>query len=57
MYIYIYTHTYIYTKKPKNHCVLAKIYKVYFICTLQCDAFGNSFFPLLSLMECYTLNR
>ena len=40
----------------KNHCVLAKIYKVYNICTPKCDAFWNSFFPLLSIMECYKSN-
>ena len=39
--------------KTKNRSVLAKIYKVYIICTPKCDAFGNSFFPLLSIMECY----
>ena len=43
--------------QTKNHSVLAKISKVYIICTPKCDAFGNSFFPLLKLMECYKPNR
>ena len=34
-----------------------KIYKnqtnVYIIWTPKCDAFGNNFFPLLSIIECY----
>ena len=47
----------IYKNQTKNHSVLAKIYKVYIICTPKCDAFGNSFFPLLSIMECYKPNR
>ena len=47
----------IYKNQTKNHSVLAKIYKVYIICTPKCDAFGNSFFPLLSIMECYKSNR
>ena len=33
----------IYKNQTKNHSVLAKIYKVYIICTPKCDAFGNSF--------------
>ena len=41
----------IYKNQTKNHSVLAKIYKVYIICTPKCDAFGNSFFPLLSIKE------
>ena len=40
-------------QKIKNHSVLAKIYKVYIICTPKCYAFGNSFFPLLNIIECY----
>ena len=48
---------YIKTKPKKKHSVLAKIYKVYIICTPKCHAFGNSFFPLLSIMECYKPNR
>ena len=66
-YNYIYVQNYIYKKleeaveiyknETKNHSVLAKIYKVYIICTPKCDAFGNSFFPLLSKMECYKQNR
>ena len=40
-----------------KHSVLAKIYKVYIICTPKCDAFGNSFFPLLYIMQCYKPNR
>ena len=62
-YNYIYVENYIYKKlkeaveicknQTKNHCVLAKIYKVYIIFTPKCDAFGNSFFPLLRIMECY----
>ena len=61
-YNYIYVENYIYKKlkeavETKNHSVLAKIYKVYIICTPKCDAFGNSFFPLLSIMECYKPNR
>ena len=53
-YNYIFVESYIYKKlkeaveiyknQTKNtHCVLAKIYKVYIICTPKCDAFGNSF--------------
>ena len=66
-YNYIYVENYIcknlkeaveiYKNQTKNHSVLAKIYKVYIICTPKCDAFGNSFFPLLSIMECYKPNR
>ena len=47
----------IYKNQTKNRSVLAKIYKVYIICTPKCDAFGNSFFPLLSIMEYYKPNR
>ena len=47
----------IYKNQTKNHSVLAKIYKVYIICTPKCDAFGNSFFPLLSIMEFYKPNK
>ena len=64
---YIYVENYIYKKlketieiyknQTKNHSVLAKIYKVYIICTPKCDAFGSSFFLLLSIMECYKPNR
>ena len=60
-YNYIYVENYIYKKlkealeiyknQTKNLSVLAKIYKVYIICTLKCDAFGNSFFPLQSILE------
>ena len=59
----LYVKNYIYKKlkeaveirknQTKNHSVSAKIYKVYIICTPKCDAFGNSFFPLLNIMECY----
>ena len=31
----------IYKNQTKNHGVLAKIYKVYIICTPTCDAFGK----------------
>ena len=53
-YNYIYAENYIYKKlkesveihknQTKNNSVLATIFKVYFICTPKCDAFGNSFF-------------
>ena len=66
-YNYTYVENYIYKKlkedvetyknQTKSHRVLAKIYKVYIICTPKCNAFGNSFFPLLSIMECYKPNR
>ena len=66
-YNYIYVENYVYIKlkeaveiynnQTKNHSVLAKIYKVYIICTTKCDAFGNRFFPFLSIMECYEPNR
>ena len=66
-YNYIYVENYIckklkeavkiYKEQRKNHSILAKIYKVYIMCTPKCDAFGNSFFPLLSIMECYTSKR
>ena len=61
-YNYIYVENYIYKKvkeaveifknQTKHQSVLAKIYKVYIICIPKYDAFGNSFFPLLSIMEC-----
>ena len=38
--------------QTKKRSVLAEIYKVYIIYAFKCDAFGNSFFPLLSIMEC-----
>ena len=41
----------IYKDQTKNHSVWAKIPEGY-ICTPKCDAFGNSFFSLLSIMEC-----
>ena len=47
----------IYKTQAKKHSVLAKICKIFIICTPKCDAFGNSFFPLLSIMECYKPNR
>ena len=47
----------IYQNQTKNHSILAKISKVYIICTHKCNAFANSFFPLLSIMECYKPNR
>ena len=47
----------IYKNQRKNHSVLEKIYKVYIVCTPKCDTFGNSFFPLPSIMECYKPNR
>ena len=67
-YNYIYVENYIYKKlkeaveiyqnQTKNHSVLAKIYKVCIICTSKFwKTFGNSFFPLLSIMECYKPNR
>ena len=65
--IYIYVENYIYKKlkeaveiyknQTKNHSVLAKIYKLYILFTPKCYAFGNSSFPLLSIMKCYKLNR
>ena len=61
-YNYIYVENYIYKKlkeaveiyknQTKNHSVLSKIYKVSITCTPKCDAFRNSFFPFLSIMEC-----
>ena len=59
-YIYVENYAYkklkqaveIYKNQTKKNSVLSKIYKVYIICTPKCDAFGNSFFPLLSRMEC-----
>ena len=47
----------IYKNQTKDHNVLGKIYKVYIICTPKCDAFGNSFFHLLTIMKCYKPNR
>ena len=47
----------IYKKQTKNHSVLAKINKLYIICTSKCDAFRNSFFPLQSIMKCCKPNR
>ena len=44
-------------KQTKNHSVLAKIYKIYIICSPKCDAFGNSFFPSLTIIECYKFNK
>ena len=38
-------------KQMKNHSVLAQIYKVYIIFILECDVFGKSFFPLLTIMD------
>ena len=43
----------IYKSQTKNDSVLAKITKVYIVFTPKCDAFRNSFFPLLSIIECY----
>ena len=66
-YNYMYVENYIYKKlkevveiyknQTKNQSVLAKIYKVYIMYTPKCDDFGNSFFPLQSLMEWYKPNR
>ena len=47
----------IYKNQRKSHSVLAKIYNAYIICTPKCDAFGNNFFPFLSINECYKPNR
>ena len=47
----------IYKNQTKDHSVLARIYKVYILCSPKCDAFGNSFFPLLSIMKCYKPSR
>ena len=41
-------------KKPES---FSGSYKVYILCTPKCDAFGSSFFLLLSIMECYEPNR
>ena len=46
----------IYKNQTKNDSILAKVYKVYIVFTRKFDAFRNSFFPLLSIMECYTPN-
>ena len=46
-----------YKSQTKNYSVLAQIYKVYIICTPNCDAFENNFFPLLRIMECYKPSR
>ena len=40
----------IYKNQTKSQSVLAKMLKVYIICTRKCDTFGNSFFLLLSIM-------
>ena len=47
----------IYKNQTKNHSVIANIYKVYIICTPNCDAFRNSSFSLLSIMEYYKRSR
>ena len=57
VYIYIYIYIFIYRKQTKIHSVLAKLYKVCFMCTSKCDDFGKSVFPLLTIMKCYKLNR
>ena len=44
-------------KAKHKASVLAKIYTVFIKCTPKCDAFGNSFFPLLRIMEWYKPNR
>ena len=47
----------LFENQTKKCRVLAKIRKAY-ICTPKCDAFrGNSFFPLLSITECYKPNK
>ena len=46
----------IYKSQTKNDSVLAKIIKVYVAFTPKCDAFWNSFFSLLSIIECYKPN-
>ena len=46
-----------YIKAKYKGSVLAKIYTVFINCTPKCDAFGNSFFPLLRIMEWYKPNR
>ena len=46
-----------YKNQTKNPSVLAKIYKVYIIRAPISDAFGNIFFSLLSIMECYKPSR
>ena len=46
-----------YVKTKQKTTAFQRKYKVYIICTPKCDTFGNSFFPLLSIMECYKLNR
>ena len=61
-YKYIYVENYIHKKakeaveifknQTKHQSVLAKIHKVYIICIPKYDAFKNSFFPLLNIMEC-----
>ena len=45
-----------YIKTKQKTSVLVKIYKVYIICTPKCNTLGNSFFHLLSIMECYKPN-
>ena len=47
----------IYKNQIKNHSVLAKYIKYILYCSPKCDAFGNSFVPLLSIMECYKPSR
>ena len=59
-YDYIYVENHIYKKlkeavkicknQTKDHSVLAKMYKLYIICTPKCDAVKNRFCPLLSSM-------
>ena len=66
-YNYLYVENYIYKKlkeamerhknQTKNHSLFVKIYKIYIICTLKGDAFGNNFFPLPSIIECYKPNN
>ena len=66
-YNYLYVQNYIYKKlkeavemdkkQTKNHNVLAKIYKICIIRSPICDAFGNNFFPSLTIIECYKLDR
>ena len=38
-----------YKNQTKNQSLLAKIHKVYIICTRKCDAFGNLYFTILCL--------
>ena len=55
MCVCVYIYIYVYNKEKSS--VFGKLYRVYIICTPKWDAVGNSFFPLLSIMECYKLNR